>query len=375
MQISGHRAVSLRWMRFAGVVLTILALALSGRAAQAQWTTVNGNTPAAIRIITRSSGGRLIGGRVGGAPNAVEVWASDNNGTDWYRTGTVAGPTTAAEFGDACFLSDGGTLVYAAFREHWGNHWQITICRSVDGGNSWVFDSVVDSNDNNRFLGAPYLWFSRDGTVQCYYDSEKAAANAGRPGYQWIFMKARPKFAFGGAWNSYSAVASRPSNTAVVARDGLPSVVNLDGSTMMLVCEGVDPNNPARNCLFAIKSFNNGRTWDFATRQKIWAPFKNGVQFNAYDAHAVRYGNGPVGVVFCTDDDFASPSPNNAPPHLRNAHVKFIRTLATFEQWGDLQTVETGQNSMYSPGLFEISFNTLLSTIDFYGGRQVIKRR
>ena len=65
-----------------------------------------------------------------------------------------------------CFLSDGGTLVYCAFREHWGNHWQITVCRSTDGGNNWVFDSVVDSNDNNRFLGAPYLWFSRDGTVQ-----------------------------------------------------------------------------------------------------------------------------------------------------------------------------------------------------------------
>jgi len=344
-------------------------------AVHAQWTSVNANTPAAIRCITRSSSSRLIGGRVGGSPNAVEVWGSTNNGTNWTRISTVASSSTV-QYGDPCFLSDGGTLVYCAFREHVGSTYQITICRSTDGGNNWVFDSVASSNNNNRFLGAPFLWFSRDGNVQCYYDSEQAAADGGHAGFQWIALAARPKFSYGAAWTTYTGVACRPSNAAIFARDGLSSVCNLDGSDMMLVCEGVDPNNTARNCLFSIKSHDNGHTWDFNSRQLIWAPRNaSNIQANAYDPLAIRYGGGPVGVVFCTDDDFAAPSSNSLPPNQRNAHVKFIQTLSTFDSWGGLQTVEAGQSSMYSPGLFEIATNSLICSTDFYGGRQVIDHR
>lgn len=353
----------------------LIVLPFLAATANAQWTLKNNNTPAPIRFVTRSSGGRLIGGRVGGNPNAIEVWASTNNGSAWSRISTVSGPTSSSQFGDVCFLSDGGTLVYCAFRERFGSTWQITMCRSTDGGNTWAFDSVVDSNNQNRFLGAPALWFSRDGRVQCYYDSEKVAADNGQPGKQWIMMRAKDKFAFGGAWNAYSAVASRPSNMGTFARDGMASVCNLGGSTMMLVCEGVDPANTARNALYAIKSYSNGVSWDYNSRQRIWAPFKNGVQFNAYCPVVVRYGGGPVGVAFCTDDDFATPSADSAPPDQRNAHVKFIRTLGSFESWGDLQTVEAGQNSMYAPSLFELSANVLLNTNDLYAGRQTVRQR
>lgn len=361
---------------FRGLIGTVVVTAsvLASTQAWAQWSDKNANTPAAIRYITRSSGNRLIGGRVGGSPNALEVWASDNNGSTWYRTGTVTSSNTV-EFGDPCFLSDGGTLVYCAFREHQGNRFQITVCRSTDGGNSWVFDSVVSVNTNNRFLGAPCLWFSRDGTVQCYYDSEQAAADGGHPGWQWIAMAAKPKFSFGAGWTSYSGIASRPSNANVFSRDGMPSVVNLDGTSMMLVCEGIDPSNPSRNCLYALKSYNNGVSWDYNSRQMIWSPRKNGAQFNAYNPHATRYGGGPVGVAFCTDDDFASASQSSTPVGQRNAHVKFIRTMSTFEQWGDLQTIESRQGTMYNPGLFEIAPNSLICTIDFFGGRQVIRQR
>ena len=260
--------------RLFGTIVVASSL-LATTHAWAQWSDKNANTPAPIRFITRSSGNRLIGGRVGGSPNAIEVWASTNNGSTWSRTGTVASSSTV-EYGDPCFLSDGGTLVYCAFREHQGSQFQITVCRSTDGGSTWAFDSVVASNTQNRFLGAPCLWFSRDGTVQCYYDSEQVAADSGHPGWQWLYMNARPKFSFGAAWTTYQGVASRPSNANIFARDGMASVVNLDGTTMMLVCEGIDPANPSRNCLYALKSYNNGQTWDFNSRQTIWSPWKNG---------------------------------------------------------------------------------------------------
>lgn len=365
--------------RLFGTIMAVLCVLVATQAGaqQQQWSDLNANTPAAIRFITRSANNRLIGGRVGGSPNAVEVWASDNNGSTWYQTGTVASSSTI-EYGDPTFLSDGGNLVYSAFREHEGSRYQITVSRSTDGGNSWTFDSVVANNDQNRFLGAPCLWFSRDGMVQIYYDSEQVAADTGHPGWQWLYMNARPKFAFGAAWTSYQGVASRPSDENAFARDGMASVVDLDGSTMMLINEGVDPANTNRNCLYAIRSYDNGRTWDFNSRQTIWAPTKNGALFNAYNPQAIRYGgvSGPVGVSFCTDDDFASASDSSTPVGNRSTHVKFIRTTnSTFGQWGDLQTIESRQTTMYNPGLFEIAPNSLICSIDFFGGRQVIRHR
>ena len=350
--------------------LALLALA---SAASAQWTLENNNTPAAVRTITRSSVG-LVGGRVGGSPNAIEVWASTNDGVNWSRIGTVASSSTI-QYGDACFLSDGGTLVYCAFREQSGSHFQITVCRSTNGGSSWTYDSTVASNDRGLFLGAPYLWFSRDGNVQCYYDSEQAATDAGQPGKQWIMENARPKFSFGAAWTTYIGVASRPSNAGVFARDGLSTVVNLDGNDMMLVCESVDPANTARNALYSVLSHDNGHTWDFTSRQRIWAPSKNGVQFNAYCPVAIRYGGGPVGVAFCTDDDFTSPSSDSTAPGNRNAHIKFIQTLSTFQSWGGLQTIEAGASTMYAPGLFELRSNVILAICDLFGGRQTVRQR
>lgn len=337
-------------------------------ASASQWNDKNAETPAAVRSITLSNG-RLLGGRIG---RRVEAWSSGDGGATWTRTGTVAGPASGVAYGDCDFLSDGSGEVYCAFRQHKGAQWRVTVCRSEDGGANWTYDSTVDHTSTGRFLGAPCLWFSRNGDLQCYYDSELAAADAGHPGYQWINEASRPRHANGQAWKN-AGVACRPANPGMLARDGMASVCNLDGSDMMLVCEGVDPAKPSVNCLFSILSHDNGETWDYASRAKVWAPIKDGVQFNAYCPWAIRYGDGSVGVVFCTDDDFTSPSPDNAPPGRRNAHVKFIRMAAGARQWSGLTTVDAGKNTMYAPGLFEVSPNHLICSIDSLAGYEVVK--
>lgn len=354
---AGHAAAS--------AVLLGTGFVIAPIAAHAQWHSVNPATPAAVRFITISNG-RLIGGRVG---SGIEVWASTNNGVNWNQISTV---TSGSNYGDVCIASDGGTLAYCAFRQLIGSNWSVVVCRSTDGGNSWAYDSTVAAPTNGRFVGAPALWFSRDGNIQCYYDSEDAAAAAGHAGSQWIAMAAKPKFGYGQAWTTYSGVASRPSDANTFARDGMSSVVNLGGSDMILVCEGVDPANTSRNALYSVMSHDNGHTWDFTSRQKIWSPVKNGVEFNAYCPMAIRVGGGPVGVAFCTDDDFASPSSSSAAPNTRLAHAKYITTLSTFQTWGNLATIDAGTNTMYCPGLYEKASNSLLCTIDFFNGRQVI---
>lgn len=354
------------------MVIALMTLALwltSAPSAMASWSYLNSNTPAAVRCITLSSG-KLVGGRVS---DRIEVWSSANGGTNWTRIGTVAGPASGVSYGDCDFLSDGTAEVYCAFRQHQGSQWWVNVCRSENGGVSWVYDSTVDYTNSGRFIGAPYLWFSRNGDLQCYYDSEQVAANAGEPGFQWINERARGRHNNGGAWTNVG-VASRPSNQASLARDGMASVANLNGNDMMLVCEGVDPSYPNVNCLYSILSHNNGATWDYTSRQKIWAPHNaGGILCNAYCPMMIRYGGGPVGVAFCTDDDFATPSSDSAPINQRQAHVKFINSLSTFQQWGNLTTVDASKSDMYAPGLFELSSNHLICTIDFFGGRQVVK--
>lgn len=351
----------------------VTALLLSVTPASAQWTPRNARTPAGIRVLTRVPNGRPCGQLLGGrsSSSAIEIWASDNGGANWFRKGTAAS-NPARSYGDICCLCLWPTqTVFCAFREQQGSTFHVTVCRSADGGANWSFDTAV-ATSTGKFIGAPFLYPSPNGDLQIYYDSEPAAPN----GFQWIYMQARSQNAASGtAWTKYQGVASRPTNAGTLARDGLPSVISLGNSTLMLVCEGVDPSAPAVNCLYATKSFNNGRTWDYTTRQKIWAPVKNGVVFNAYSPFALRFGNGSVGVAFCTDDDFASPSPNNAPPDQRQAHVKFIRALATFEQWGSLETIDNSAHSMYAPGIFELRVNFLVSTVDLYTGVQSIRTR
>lgn len=152
----------------------------------------------------------------------------------------------------------------------------------------------------------------------------------------------------------------------------MASVCNLDGKEMVLLCEGVDSDKPATNCLFAILSHDNGKTWDYASRRKFWAPTKNGVAFNAYCPIAARIGVS-VGVVFCTDDDFAAPSIDSAPPDKRNAHVKFMQMLGSVDEWSAPETVNASRDTMYAPSLIETPSHELICTIELLsGGRQAV---
>ena len=304
--------MSLRISRRVRCLFVGWIVAFASGTAWAQWPTINPGTDAPIRFISKSNG-RLIGGRVAEKPNIVESLVSTDDGATWTRSGTVATAPAAVICGDVCIASDGGSLVYCAFRQQYKLRWEVTVCRSTDSGATWAFDSVVATSGNGQFVGAPFLRFARDGNLQCYYDSEPAATAAGHPGQGYVAMTSKGKLAFGAPWDGYAGVACRPAGDRTFARHGMASVVALAGREVMLVCEGVDDANPTRNSLFAIMSHDDGKTWDLATRQQIYRPVVRGIQFNAYCPQAIRVGNGPVGVVFCTDEDFPAPSVDSDP--------------------------------------------------------------
>jgi len=335
----------------------------------------NGSGP--IRSMTMLSNGKIIGGRSSG--HEIEVWASTNQGLSWSRIGTVAS-NKEVDFGDVMFLSIPKTsIVYCAFREINKTGHSIVVCRSDNGGNNWVYDSTVIAG-SRPFVGAPWLFLANNGDMQCYYDSELIASKNGAHGSQWIAMQARKGRK--GEWNKYGViVASRDINKNKLVRDGMPTVINLNNNRIMVVTEGVEDNMSGgkyANVIRAIQSFDGGRTWDYKGRRivyKSWIHSPSKRRYNAYCPMGIRIGNGPVGVVFCTDEDSHSlPDESNANVLNRKCHVKFIRTLNNFETWGDLKTFWMSGNKAYVPGMIETKFNQVLISIDHFGGRQSFLR-
>ncbi|MFP2958024.1 hypothetical protein ACLEPN_09375 [Myxococcus sp. 1LA] len=94
-----------------------------------------------------------------------------------------------------------------------------------------------------------------------------------------------------------------------------------------------------------------------------------------YVPSAIRVGNGPVGVAFCTDEDKAGPPElSSTPPHLRHCHVGCVSTTVNFEPWSGASPVWTATSRNYTPGLFERAPDDVIVVIDALGDNRVLQR-
>lgn len=330
--------------------------------------------PGPIRSVTRLNNGKLLGGRSSG--HEIEVYTSDNNGLTWTRSGSVAN-NAEIEYGDLMFLAiPGTTIVFVAFREHnQANQFSVVVCRSDNNGVDWVYDSTVIGGQG-LFVGAPWLFLAQNGDLQCYYDSEPLANANGASGSQWIAMQARNGIT--GEWNKYGIItASRDIKIEKLVRDGMASVIDLGNNRIMVVTEGVEDNPSGgkyANVVRAIQSFDGGKTWDYYGRRIVFQAkidSSSNRRYNAYCPMGIRIGGGPVGVVFCSDEDFGGlPDESSADVMSRRTHIKFIRTLDNFETWGDLKNFWTDGREAYAPGMYETKFNEVLVSIDHFRGNE-----
>ena len=328
----------------------------------------------AIRSMTRMDDGTILGGRSSG--HAIEVWSSTNNGSNWSRIGTVASNTNI-NYGDVMFLAvPNTTVVYCAFREfNAENKYAVVVCRSDNGGKDWIYDSTVIAGCS-EFVGAPWLFIAENGDMQCYYDSEPLATENGVRGAQWIAMQGRNGRS--GEWNKYGVVAaSRDANASKFVRDGMASVVDLGNNRIMVVTEGIEDAQSGgvySNVVRAIQSFDGGKTWDYSGRRIVYqcgTDAASGRRYNAFCPMAIRVGNGPVGVVFCTDEDFGgTPDLSSEVVSKRRTHIKYVRTLSSFEEWGGKVDIWTDGSQAYAPGMIETASNELLISIDHFAGHQ-----
>src|SRR6218665_1047259 len=341
------------------------------------WGVLMASGGAPIRSITRRSDGILIGGASTG--HGITVWASRDNGASWYAHGSVASNPNV-EFGDVTMRAIPGTrTIFCAFREFSGGQWRVTVTRSDNDGDGWVYDSTV-AGPTTWFVGAPFLFQRANGDLQIYYDSELLAAQRGYSGHQWIAMQGRKGTT--GAWTAYGTVAvSWDKRAGALNREGMATVVQLGGDRLMAVVEGVEPfatGGAHAKVIYAVQSWDGGKTWDDSLRRTVYQPRidpGSGRRYNAYVPYAIRVGNGPVGVAFCTDEDKAgAPDASSAPVDQRNCHVGYVSTTTSFETWSGASPVWTATSRNYTPGLFERAPNDVIVVIDGLGTNRVLRR-
>lgn len=341
------------------------------------WRVLMPGGGAPIRNITRRSDGVLIGGASAGT--RIDVWTSRNNGATWSPHGSVAN-NPAVQFGDVMMRAIPGTrTLFCAFREFANGQYRVTVTRSDNDGDHWVYDSTV-VGPTSRFVGAPHLFQRANGDLQIYYDSELLAAQRGYPGHQWIAMQGRN--GIHGPWTAYGVVAvAWDKRAGALNREGMPTVVQLGGDRLMAVVEGVEPfatGGARANVINAVQSWDGGRTWDESMRRTVYRSRidpGSGRRYNAYVPYGIRVGNGPVGVAFCTDEDKpGAPDLSSTPPHLRHCHVGYVSTTVNFETWSGASPVWTASSRNYTPGLYERAPNDVIAVIDALGDNRVLHR-
>lgn len=330
-----------------------------------------------IRGTLRLPDNRLAGVRSAGT--SVRLFLSNDpthQGASWQNVrSVVSGGGSGVTYHDPFLARAADGTLFCAYRiQNASGQFKVGLSRSANNGVTWTADTDV-TGWNTRFVGAPFLHQRTNGNLQVYYDSEVDAAANGDAGDQWIAMKERNGIA--GLWDENGTViAARSSNISQLSRDGMPTIVRLEpfngNERLMCVVEGVATGAGHNwNVVRAYQSFDGGRTWNYADRQTVYQSSRTSGndRYNAYNPYAIRVGNGPVRVAFCTDEAKpGAPDATNAPVNQRFAHVRYVQTTNDFESWGTPQDIWTADALNYNPGLFEVAPNHVLCTIDNLDG-------
>jgi hypothetical protein len=164
---------------------------------------------------------------------------------------------------------------------------------------------VVDESTGSRAgLWASFLFETRNGELQCYYDDEAAPAREGFHRHQWLTM--RQWNATMGEWGERITV-SRAHDSQHLSRDGMCSVVETAPGHLLCVFESVDTSQPHKGVLRSVSSSDAGATWSWQNTERpiVWRPADH--LYNALAPWMIQLSSGPLLCVFVTDEDRATP--------------------------------------------------------------------
>ena len=310
-----------------------------------------------------AKGGLLLNGEAvvfGAHPRdggtALVMSGTADGGLTWREIATVATdsvPRTDIGDGNAVLLKDG--RVWATYRRnHRGPHpdYAIEVAESRDGGRTWTKQGVVETSrpegpGPSRGLWAPFLIVTKD-EVQCYYDDEHLPFERGKPGHQWIAMRAWR----GGRWSDPTVVAREPSG---LSRDGMAAVVELGRGRLLCAVEAVRTEEPHAGILRTFRSEDGGRTW--GSPSVLYGP--KDPRYHAFCPSLVRFG-GRLVCAFGTNEDLPD-SPRSGTPGIP-LDIKSVESLDEGRTWSALSSVYAGAHRNYLPSLVVLAQNRLLVT-------------
>lgn len=309
-------------------------------------------------------GGEVLVARTEVRPEGVYVLLarSRDEGRTWQEVGTiVSDPDPTADLGDGNLcLRRSGELLYVYRHNHYrGEHaskpsYSIRVAVSRDGGRKWqnhstVFEVRPEGAGPSRGLWAPFLFETRQGALQCYYDDEYTPWREGFSGHQWVRMH---------TWNPRTqrwenpVTVSRAHDPAHLSRDGMPSVVELSDGRLLCLLESVQTFLPHAGVIRLVESRDGGRTWSWTREERRVVYQPRDTRFMALAPWVTKVFGDTLLCVFITDEDRQTPDKPGTPPPQLNMDVKCVWSTDGGKTWSrPAQTVYAETHKCYMPGV------------------------
>ncbi|KAI1647319.1 glycoside hydrolase family 93 protein [Daldinia loculata] len=284
----------------------------------------------------------------------IRVARSDDNGATFNVIGSIAqGP---GDLDNAFLIQLPSGTVLAAFRNHDKDakghftYFRITVCKSNDGGRTWVFLAHAAQQPANASgyngLWEPFIRIGKDGALQLTYSGELSQTN------QETFRTL--SYDHGATWST--PVNLRLHSSDQQFRDGMQGIASIKDANgqdaLVMVFEVKDGPNFH---LATVLSYDDGNTW--SKRNVIYRPNKH----NAGAPQIATLGKG-LAVVFMTDEDL----PADKLDWANKADIKMIFSSELNNgnlKWTS-QTLHISEDSSYWPGTFQRGANNIMAVYE-----------
>ena len=316
---------------------------------------------------------------------------SRDGGRTWERVATiVSDPDPGTDLGDGNLCRTRRGELFYVYRHHHHSgkkpYYSVKVARSADGGKTWkphstVFEVRSEGEGPSRGLWAPFLFETRRGALQCYYDDEYTPWRDGFSGHQWVRMH---------TWNPRTqrwenpVTVSRAHDPRHLSRDGMPSVVELADGRLLCVLESVQTFPPHAGVIRCVESRDGGRTWSWMREERRVVYQPNDTTFMALAPWVVKLWENVLLCVFITDEDRPAPDKPGTPPPRLNMDVKCVWSNDGGKTWNrPAQSVYAETHKCYMPGVgvlkqagreAEILVMFLETEKGFFGRRGVVRR-
>lgn len=196
----------------------------------------------------------------------LQFQISLDNARTWATLGTLAEPGRDLDNGEIIRLPN-GTILLSCRSVINNQSYHLPVYRSMDGGKSWTYLSMIAANDHvmngnrpSQGLWEPHFFLLPDGRVAAAYSTEMHSVET--PSYSQICAE-KISSDGGKTWGPEITLAAQPGGGAL--RPGMPVITRMTNGRYIAVYEVVGDNNAQVHEKFS----PNGVTWPAGLGQSV----------------------------------------------------------------------------------------------------------